>query len=95
MKCLKINSGKGLFSLDGESWKALDEISKEDILIIVNKCLEDSFEMDDPLEVKVHNKAHDIIYKNLYTKFVELNSQRTRFKDESESLFKESMSKYS
>ena len=51
--------------------------------------------MDNPSEVKVHNKAHDIIYKNLYTKFVELNSQRTRFKDESESLFKESMSKYS
>ncbi|MGA6879293.1 MULTISPECIES: hypothetical protein [Acinetobacter] len=95
MKCLKIDDGKGFFSLDGEYWKALDEISKEDILTIVNKCLEDSFEMDNPSEVKVHNKAHDIIYKNLYTKFVELNSQRTRFKDESESLFKESMSKYS
>ncbi|MGF1807261.1 hypothetical protein L4C31_18650, partial [Aliivibrio sifiae] len=79
MKCLKIDNGKGVFSLDGESWKALDEISKEDVLAIVNKCLEDSFEMDDPLEATVHNKAHEIIYKNLYAKFIELNSQRTRF----------------
>lgn len=95
MKCLKIDNGKGVFSLDGESWKALDEISKEDIIAIVNKCLEDSFEMDDPSEATVHNKAHEIIYKNLYAKFVELNNQRTRFKDESENLFKESLAKYS
>ncbi|WP_394129664.1 hypothetical protein [Shewanella maritima] len=95
MKCLKIDSSKGFYSLDGAIWKPLDEISKEDILVIVNKCLEDSFEMDDPSEVTVHNKAHEIIYKSLYAKFVELNSQRSRFKDESENLFKESLAKYS
>jgi len=37
MKCLKIVNGKGEFSLDGDSWKVLDDISKEDILVIVNK----------------------------------------------------------
>ena len=95
MKCLKIDNGKGVFSLDGESWKVLDEISKEDILAIVNKCLEDGFEMDDPSEATVYNKAHEIIYKNLYAKFSELNNQRDRFKDESENLFKESLAKYS
>ncbi|EKU50611.1 hypothetical protein ACINWC323_3576 [Acinetobacter sp. WC-323] len=51
--------------------------------------------MDSPTEVTVHNKAHDIIYKNLYAKFLELNNQRTRFKDESENLFKEALAKYS
>ncbi|EGR2610480.1 hypothetical protein R7P07_21225 [Vibrio sp. Vb2133] len=95
MKCLKIDNGKGVFSLDGESWKVLDEVSKEDILVIVNKCLEDGFEMDDPSEATVHNKAHEIIYKHLYAKFAELNNQRDRFKDESENLFKESLAKYS
>lgn len=95
MKCLKIENGKGFFSLDGKSWKPLDEISKEDILIIMNLCLEGSFEMDNPSGETVHNKAHDIIYKNLYAKFFELNSQRTRFKDESENLFKEALAKYS
>lgn len=47
MKCLRVTDGKGFFSLDGETWTALDEISKEDILSIINICLEDSFEMDD------------------------------------------------
>ena len=28
MKCLKIVNGKGEFSLDGDSWKVLDDISK-------------------------------------------------------------------
>ena len=51
--------------------------------------------MDSPTEETVHNKAHDIIYKNLYAKFLELNNQRTRFKDESEYLFKEALAKYS
>lgn len=95
MKCLKIENGKGFFSLDGKSWKPLDEISKEDILTIMNLCLEGSFEMDNPSDETVHNKAHDIIYKNLYAKFFELNNQRTRFKDESENLFKEALAKYS
>ena len=95
MKCLKIENGKGFFSLDGKSWKPLDEISKEDILTIMNLCLEGSFEMDNPSDETVHNKAHDIIYKNLYAKFLELNNQRTRFKDESEYLFKEALAKYS
>ena len=94
MKCLKIENGKGFFSLDGKSWKPLDEISKEDILTIMNLCLEGSFEMDNPSDETVHNKAHDIIYKNLYAKFVELNKQRTRFKDESENLFKEALARY-
>ena len=95
MKCLKINNGKGFFSVDGDIWKVLDEISKEDILTIINLCLEDSFEMDNPSDETVHNKAHDIIYKNLYAKFLELNNQRTRFKDESDNLFKEALAKYS
>ncbi|MDH1700038.1 hypothetical protein N5I05_16190 [Acinetobacter johnsonii] len=95
MKCLKIENGKGFFSLDGKSWKPLDEISKEDILTIMNLCLEGSFEMDNPSDETVHNKAHDIIYKNLYAKFFELNNQQTRFKDESENLFKEALAKYS
>lgn len=61
MKCLRVTDGKGFFSLDGETWTALDEISKEDILSIINICLEDSFEMDDPSDATVHNKAHDIM----------------------------------
>jgi len=94
MKCLKIAEGKGHFSLDGKIWSPLDEINKDHILTIVTQCLDEGFEMDDPTESTVHNKAHQIIYSNLHTKFFELNSQKSRFKDESENLFKEAIEKY-
>ena len=51
--------------------------------------------MDDIDEKEVKNKAHEIIYRNLYGKFQELNSNRTRFEDESNILFKDAVEKYS
>lgn len=95
MKCLKINNGKGLYSLDGENWKTLDEIKKEDIILIIDKCISVGFDMCDPTEKQVDNKAHEIIYLKLHDKFNSLNSQRDRFKDESEELFKDAFLKYS
>jgi len=94
MKCLKIDNGKGLFSLDGDAWQQLDLITKDNILSIVTECLVNGFEMDNPFETSVHNKAHEIIYNNLFTKFTELDKQKSKFKDESEGLYKESLAKY-
>ncbi|MFT4804894.1 MAG: hypothetical protein ACI9YE_002109 [Psychroserpens sp.] len=94
MKCLKIADGKGHYSLNGVDWLLLDEIKKEHILAIVTTCLDERFEMDDPSVSPVHNKAHEIIYSNLYTKFLELEDNQSRFKDDSENLFKEAIAKY-
>lgn len=51
--------------------------------------------MDEYNEDILQNKAHQIIYKNINEKFKELIANKTRFKDESESLFKEAIDKYS
>lgn len=95
MKVLKIENGKGYFSLNGnDSWQQLDEISRDCVLTIVLKGMDEGFEMDDPSSSDVQNKAHEIIYKKLFSKFTDLNDQRARFKDESEALFKDAFDKY-
>lgn len=94
MKCLKIEHGKGYFSLDEEEWTQLDTLDKSHILSIIKTCLNTSFEMDDYNEKAINNKAHEIIYVHLYDKFIELEQQRSRFKDESESLFRDAFVKY-
>ena len=96
IKFLKIDNDKGYFSLEGgENWQLLDEISRDCLLSIVLKGMDEGFEMDDPESSDVKNKAHEIIYKKLYNKLKDLNDQRSRFKDESEALYKDAFVKYS
>jgi hypothetical protein len=95
MKYLKIDNNMGYFSLDGENWKPIDEINKEHLLSLVDLSLSDNFEMDDFDKTKLGHKAHQVIYKNIFDKLLELNDKKDRFKDESESLYKEAIEKYS
>jgi len=44
---------------------------------------------------KIGNQAHQIIYKNISEKFSDLSKNRSRFKDESEALYREAIEKYS
>lgn len=94
MKCLKIEKGKGFYSLNEEEWKDLDLISKDDLLAIIVSGISTGFIMDDYNVNVISNKAHEIIYKKLYDKLFELNSQKDRFKDESERVFKDAIDKY-
>lgn len=95
MKHLKIQNSKGFFSIDGVDWIEIDKINKENILFLVDRVIEDDeFEMDKYEKDKVQNKAHEIIYRNLYNKIIELKENRTQFKDESEELYKEALKKY-
>lgn len=94
MKCMKIDHGKGYFSVNETDWELLENIDKNHILSIIQSCLKTSFEMDDYKEIVINNKAHQIIYSHLYDKFIELNQQRSKFKDESESLFRDALVKY-
>lgn len=97
MNCLKIEDSKGFYNTQSEKeeWTSLDEIRKEDILTILNECMKSGFGMSNPEEETISNKAHEIIYKKLHEKFSSLDSQRNRFKDESNSLFKDAYLKYS
>jgi len=51
--------------------------------------------MDEFKEENISHAAHQIVYKNIFEKFSELISNKTKFKDESESLYKDAIEKYS
>lgn len=99
MKYLKIENNKGYFLRVKEDasteWLEIDTIAKDDLLILLNRATSDTFEMDSYSEEVLANKAHQIIYKNIHEKFMGLESMKSKFKDESENLYKEALDKYS
>ena len=95
MKCLLIDDGKGYYSLDGENKFPLDQITKEDLLKMLDLIIDFDAEMDEYDENRIHNAAHKIIYRNLYSKLNDLSAHKTRFKDESTSLYRTAVEKYS
>lgn len=98
MKFLIIDNGQVLFTTDPsiQASNKLDQITKDDLLKLIDLCVSDpTFEMDSYDENLIHNKAHQIIYKNLYQKFDDLIKQRIRFSDEKSTLYKVAIEKYS
>ncbi len=95
MQHLKINDNKGFYQIEPNQWKEIDKIDKEDLMLLLDKAIESEFEMDKFEADKISNKAHSIIYRNLYEKFSELSENKNRFKDESELLYKNAFDKYS
>lgn len=95
MKYLKIEKDKGYFyNADKKEFHEISEINKDDLLFLLDKCILDDFEMDPFEENKIANKAHQIIYKNLFEKFTQLLSNKTRFEDECNLMFREAIEKY-
>jgi len=94
MKYLKIERNKGFYSTDGQKWQPIDELSKEDLLKLVDCAVKKEFDMDVFDASKIANQAHQIIYQNIYEKLDELRENKTRFKDESKALYKDAISKY-
>jgi len=95
MKYLKIENNQGFYQLGDEDWKVIDGINKEDLMILLDKLIVTEFEMDIYAAERIANKAHQIIYRNLYEKFFELLENTNRFKDESVQLYKKAIEKYS
>ena len=97
MKCLKIEKGRGYFrSVNGDYFE-LDQIKKDDLLYLLDiaTSADNEFEMDNIDETVISNEAHKIIYQSLYDKFSELLSNKNRFLEESESVYKDALTKYS
>ncbi len=96
MKCLKIDKGRGFFRSKEGNYVDIDKMGKDDILFLLDIAVDESkkFEIDDMNEKEITNPAHQIIYQNLYNKFSELLSNRTRFSEESEALYKDALQKY-
>lgn len=95
MKYLKIETNKAFFSLDGANWNPIDEIGKDDLLQLLDIAVGEDFEMDLFDKDKLKNQAHQIIYQNISSKFNDLLQQKSRFKDESDALYKDAIEKYS
>lgn len=98
MKYLIIDHGQAYYSLDGSlaNKKAIDKISKEDLISLLRLVVSDEFfEMDPYTQETLHNAAHQIIYKNIYQKFDDLKARRVSFQDEKIGLYRAAINKYS
>lgn len=96
MKCLKINNGKGEFSLDGTIYKSIDAIAKDDVLSLLETALDPAqeLEMDTYIAEAFTNPAHKVIYENIYNKLESLKSNKAQFTSEISELYQEAYDKY-
>lgn len=94
MKCLLIENGKGYYSIDGENRFPLDQITKGDLLKMLDLIIDYDAEMDEYDDNLIQHAAHKIIYRNLYAKLKDLSNNKTRFKDESSSLYRSAIERY-
>lgn len=94
MKYLKIENNKGYY-WDGSKYQEIDKINKKDLFTLLNIAESEDFEMDSYDESQLGNKAHQIIYENIYTKFEQFLGDKGQFKKEVDSLYKEAIGKYS
>jgi hypothetical protein len=94
MKYLKIEDNKG-FYWDGNKHQEIDKINKDDLLGLLNAAETDEFEVDNYDENLLGNKAHQVIYQNIHSKFEQFLSEKGQFKTEVDNLYKEAVGKYS
>lgn len=94
MKYLKIEDNKG-FYWDGNSYQEIDKINREGLLVLLNVAETDEFELDAYDENLIANKAHQVIYENIHSKFEQFLNDKGQFKTEVDSLYKEAVGKYS
>lgn len=97
MKYLKIENHKGYFIKDKNKptdWAEIDQIEKDDLLNLLDIATKEEFELDSYDEANLGNKAHQIIYKHIAEKFTTFLSNKSRFKDEADNLFKAALEKY-
>ncbi len=95
MKYLKIEDNKGHFLNKEGEWIELDKVSKEDILFIIEKALDDEdFTIDDFKEEDLQNPAHKIIYKQLHEKISDFVEKKSTLKDDISGMYKEAYNKY-
>ena len=95
MKYLIIKDNKGYYR-KGEIETEIDKIDKNDLLDLLNAAETKDFKMDEFNSDKFSdNKAHSIIYENIYRKFNDFLNDKQKFRREAESVFKKELEKYS
>lgn len=94
MKYLEIKKSNVYFKSKGTEIKPIDEISKEDILFIMEKSLEEDFEYDTYDNSLIQNQVHNIIYKDISKKLESFMANKKKMEEEINSQYKEAWDKY-
>ena len=95
MKLLKISENVGHFLAPSGDYAPIDQITKEDLLRLVDRVLDqDVIELDPYDDQAIKNQAHQVIYKSIYQKLTDLRGRRKEFVDESARLFLEDYERY-
>lgn len=93
MKYLKIEDNKGYY-WDGKDFQEVDKINKDALFVLLNAAEKEDFELDSYDEKLLANKAHQVIYENIYLKFSQFLSDKEQFNTKVASLYKEAVNKY-
>lgn len=93
-KILKADSGKGYFLTEGGEYCVIDQITKEDLLRLVDYVLDEETELDDYDDKVIRNKAHQVVYKSIFDNLKSLKERRRGFIDESEKAYQDEYEKY-
>lgn len=95
MKLLKIEENCGYFLRKSGEFAPIDQIAKEDLLNLVNLTMdEEQVEFDPYDEEMIKNQAHQIIYKSVVQRLLDLADRRQEFIDKSKRLYLEDYDKY-
>ena len=94
MKSLKIDNGKCLYNI-GEGYKTILDITKEDILKMLEYVYDNSeCEFDEYSEEDIVNEAEKVIYDNLYKKIIDFQNKKAALKSEIDLIFSKLEEKY-
>jgi hypothetical protein len=95
MKLLKIDDNLGYYLDDQGAFSAIDKITTEDLLRLVDLTLADDEVVIDEYDDKaIKNQAHQILYKSIFEKLRGLRARKQEFTDESERLYLQDYEKY-
>lgn len=97
MTLLKVENNIGKFSIDGTNFIEIEKISKDDILKIFEKVLnEDSIiiEKSNEEDKKINSPAQKIIYDNIYEKISEIISEKDEINSFDDDVYGIAMKKY-
>lgn len=104
MKILRINSKRAFFvkpsewrdgvSEDDQSFKPITNISKDDLIEIVDYLLTGEFEMDKCEEDSIANPAEMIVYKKIYEGLEQASKQKSKIMEDIDSRFDAAVKKY-
>jgi hypothetical protein len=94
MKYLKCEDGKGLYTIDGTKWIQIDQINRDDLLALINIALKEEYEYEEYNGKSILNAAQQIVFKHIYERLLEVNANKIKFHEETESLYKEAIDKY-